>query len=299
MFARSPVRLLVFGDSWARCDEPGMTPWPELLGRSMRWNTINVAVPGSTSDEVLLQLESVKAYMKSTGTTLHPDAWAIIHAGGNDLLEEVINNAVSFALEAVSHSVLCCSSRCCEIKLLQKVASNMEEIAYHLHRDFGVHNIAFVSLPLTVAIPAVDGLVEALKKDLPYLAPVAPFVMRRLNATHESLLARHLRHFSATCSPEEGLQTIVLDEAAALESIQTSMSQSNAPALFLEDGLHLTQVGHDLLVKEFLDQMQDSLEDEEEEASPGSYGCVRLDDSQESGYDQVMTPNHPRMMHSM
>lgn len=256
-----PIRLIIFGDSWAKSEIPGITPWPELLGQHMNWSTLNVAVPGTTSEALLDQADSLKEYLTYAGATLHKDAWALVHAGGNDMLHAVLANPVRFALEATARSMLCCSTCCCQLNLFEQVASNMQALAHQLYQGFGVKNVMFVGLPLTAAIPVVDQLVAMLKEQLPYLAPIAPFVMRRLNSTHNAIIERHLQNFVRSSGHgSKYFQTLVLDEAFAIESAIDVASQSAASGcLFLGDGLHLTRHGHKVLANEMFTQISSFL----------------------------------------
>ena len=72
--ANPPVRLVIFGDSWARDDQ--MKTWPELLAQNLGWAAVNVALPGSDSNTLPLQLRLLETVLERSNRRLHPDAWA-------------------------------------------------------------------------------------------------------------------------------------------------------------------------------------------------------------------------------
>ena len=116
------IRLVIFGDSWARCD--GVHTWPELLGEHLGWPTINVALPGSDSATLELQFHLLRKVLERSGRELHPDSWALVHTGGNDVLRSGPNGIV----RAVMRALCCCCAclPCCHgaLGMLDGVASN-------------------------------------------------------------------------------------------------------------------------------------------------------------------------------
>ena len=82
----SALRLLIFGDSWASPEDPNVRPWPELLGLSLGWPTLNVAEMGSASTDLNSQSDRLLHMLRATGRKVHADAWVVIHTGGNDLV---------------------------------------------------------------------------------------------------------------------------------------------------------------------------------------------------------------------
>ena len=79
------VTLLVFGDSYV-ADPLVQRTWPILLADRLGWRSANFAVPGSGSGTLGRQLERAARLVRSGELALHPNAWALVHTGGNDLM---------------------------------------------------------------------------------------------------------------------------------------------------------------------------------------------------------------------
>lgn len=146
--ASSPVRLIIFGDSWAKTETATRT-WPELLGDRLGWTTVNVALPGSNSSLLQLQGEILLSYLSRRGQEVHEDAWALIHTGGNDLLAGRPEQLLGYVTSALGR-MLCCGAPCCgTAPVLDHVAANVQELVAQLYAQLGVRNVLLVRPPLT------------------------------------------------------------------------------------------------------------------------------------------------------
>lgn len=145
------IRLVLFGDSWVRDD--GLVTWPELLGHHLGWPTINVALPGSHSGTLSLQADILGEHLKSTGRTLHPDAWAVVHAGGNDVLHSNPADILSLIAKSVC---CCCCLPCTSVPMVDGSAQNVRMLSVRLRELFGVRNMLLVGPPITTRMPLVS-----------------------------------------------------------------------------------------------------------------------------------------------
>lgn len=177
------VRLVIFGDSWCRCDP--IRTWPELFGDHMGWRTINVALPGSHSGTLEMQARLLEAVLERSGATLHPDAWVIVHTGGNDVLRAGPNDLI-FAVLRTLCCCCCCVPGCSNAHwMLDDVADNIRELATKLREPpFGVRNLLLVGLPLCIKMPVVSKYLDFLLGVSPLLRHVGRFAVRRLNTLH-------------------------------------------------------------------------------------------------------------------
>lgn len=89
--AAAPSQVLVFGDSWAMWPMVSRT-WPVQLAALLGARALNFAVPGSRTDQLLMQLEGLLTSTEATRTAtgeLHGDTVAVIHTAGNDFMQRL------------------------------------------------------------------------------------------------------------------------------------------------------------------------------------------------------------------
>lgn len=243
------VRLVIFGDSWARSMMNDLRTWPELLADRLEWGSINAAISGCDSSRLGMQFELLKAMLAETGASIHENAWALIHAGGNDLMRTVSENFLGFAATATGSALCCLSPCCCRIASFEEVADNVEALIHRLDEELGIRNVILVGMPLTPATPFIGQLLETVFARRPCLVGVAKFVLWRLNATYNRTLARRLQHFNRSCG-ESASHGVVLDEAAAIDTCVGNKALGLTGNAMWIDGIHPTQLGHEALADE-------------------------------------------------
>ena len=87
MAGNAPIRLLIFGDSWASAEYGDIDTWPELLAeRHCHGHVLNLAQPYAGSDNLDWQIKRLKMLLLARTQVgeeevLHPEALAIIHSG--------------------------------------------------------------------------------------------------------------------------------------------------------------------------------------------------------------------------
>lgn len=219
------VRLVIFGDSWCRCDP--LRTWPELFGDHMGWITVNVALPGSDSATLELQARLLGAVLQRTGAKLHPDAWVIVHTGGNDVLRAGPQDLIVAVLRTLC-CCCCCIPACSNAHwMLEEVADNIRGLANKLREPpYRVRNLLLVGLPLCTKMPVVHKYLDFLLGVSPMLRRVGRFAVRRLNHLH---LAR-LRNLRAQLGGDAYGNVIALDEAGAIETIVEAAYAARTPA---------------------------------------------------------------------
>jgi len=247
-----PVRMLIFGDSWARSMSADMRTWPELMADRLHWPSINAAIPGGDSSKLLAQLEQLRNLFAETGATVDEDAWALIHAGGNDIMHAMGGDFMGFVTAATGNAVCCCAPCCCRLPVFEEVVDNVEELVHRLDEDLGIRNVIVVGLPLTSSLPFISQLLEMFAQTR-CLSSLAHFVLRRLNATYNRMLARRLQRLHRVCD-DSSRRTIVLDEAAAIDAC--SKKEYLSVEAMWKDGIHLTQLGHEALADEMFARAQ-------------------------------------------
>ena len=146
--AKEPIRLILFGDSWVRDDS--LVTYPELLGHHLGWPTVNVALPGSHSGTLQMQCEILNAHLQRTGHTVHPDAWALVHAGGNDVLHSSPTDLLRLIAKIVC---CCCCLPCTDVPMVDASAENIRKLGTRLRATFGVRNMLVVGPPITTRMP--------------------------------------------------------------------------------------------------------------------------------------------------
>ena len=137
-------RLLVFGDSWAKSAD-GEPTWAEIVGATLGWETLNAAENGAVSTDLEDQLDRLLARLRENGETVHNDAWAIVHIGGNELLCDM--DQVIGAL--LGH---------CGTSVLNLINERILALLLRLERSLGVRNVILVGIPLTRHLPLVAHL---------------------------------------------------------------------------------------------------------------------------------------------
>ena len=218
--AADPVKLILFGDSWVRDDF--MVTWPELLGEILGWPTINVALPGSHSGMLMTQAQLLRYALDRSGRTIDEDAWALVHTGGNDLLQ----NHPADMLKLIG-KLLCCG--CClsgvctsdDVPALEPQLRNTANLVATLRDTFGVRNVMLVSLPLTIHMPLVSKYLQLLLGSNPCIDFLGGVVVRRLNRLYLRRLARDSGRLA-------GVTAVALDEAGAIETLIAQAAQAAA-----------------------------------------------------------------------
>jgi lysophospholipase L1-like esterase len=243
--------MLIFGDSWARSPHGHLRTWPELLADQLDWACANVAIPGGDSSKLGMQLDMLQSMLVDSGAMIHEDAFALIHAGGNDLMRAISGDFLGFAGVASCNAACCLSPCCCRIGVFDEVADNVEELMIRLDEDLGIRNIIVVGLPLTPSLPFIAQLIKIFETRL-CLGCVANYVLRRLNSTYNRVLARRFQRYHKFCDTSAGM-TLMMDEAAAIDAC--SKNQESGAAMW-NDGIHPTQAGHEALAEEMYARFQ-------------------------------------------
>ena len=91
--------------------------------------------------------------------TLHHDAWALVHAGGNDLLHSSPHDILWLVGKVLC---CCCCLPCSDIPAIDHAIANIRALAVRLRSEFGVRNLLLCGLPLTMHMPVVDRYLELL-----------------------------------------------------------------------------------------------------------------------------------------
>lgn len=236
---KKPIKLILFGDSWVRDDF--MTTWPELLGEHLGWPTINVALPGSHSGMLKTQADLLAYALERTGRTIDDDAWALVHTGGNDLLQ----NHPTDMLKLIGRLLCCgCLPGVCtsdEEPALEPQLHNTTALVGTLRDTFGVRNVMLVSLPLTIHMPLVSRYLQLLLGSNSCIDHLGGVVVRRLNRLYLRRLERDARRLT-------GVTAIALDEAGAIETLIADAAAAAAKRELYGDGgpegeLELHEVG--------------------------------------------------------
>ena len=210
MAADGAIRLILFGDSWVRDEQ--MLTWPELLGDKLGWPTINVALPGSSSATLATQADLLAYALERSGRTLHEEAWALVHAGGNDLLGLSPTQMIGMLARLACTSCCCCLPSSDNLPMLEPQLANVAALVARLRHLFGVRNVMLVSMPLTTHMPLVAGFLRMLLGTNPCVSGIARVLVRRLNRIY-------LRRLERDCSTQAGVRAIALDEASAIDEI--------------------------------------------------------------------------------
>ena len=221
--ANPPVRLVIFGDSWARDDQ--MKTWPELLAQNLGWAAVNVALPGSDSNTLPLQLRLLETVLERSNRRLHPDAWALVHTGGNDFLRAGPKDILRAVLRTLCGCCACLPICWGAFQMLDEVANNVRALAARLREPpFGVRNLLLVGLPLCQQMPVVVKYTQFLLGVSPALQFAGRHAGGRLNATFLDRLQ--------AIKPQLGGdgEIITLDEASALEAIAKAAAGDVAKA---------------------------------------------------------------------
>lgn len=214
------VRLVIFGDSWCRADAQTRT-WPELLGEHLGWATINVALPGSGAGTLELQARLLAAVLAKTGRQLHPDCWALVHTGGNDVLQAGPANILRAVLRALCGCCYCLPPCSGALWMLDEVCNRVHDLAVRLHEPpFGVRNMLFVGMPLCNQMPVVQKYLEFLVGVSSLLQGLGRLAVRRLNVLHLERLRALRKRLGPT------LSVVTLDEAAAIEAVHEAAAEA-------------------------------------------------------------------------
>ena len=102
------VTMLVFGDSYV-ADPLVPRTWPILLADRLGWRAANFAVPGSGSSTLSRQLDRAARLVQAGELELHPNAWALVHTGGNDLMRSSVPALSVLLRAAVTTALPLCS----------------------------------------------------------------------------------------------------------------------------------------------------------------------------------------------
>ena len=208
------VTLLVFGDSYV-ADPLVPRTWPILLAERLSWRVANFAVPGSGSSTLSRQLDRATQLVRAGQLQLHPNAWALVHTGGNDLMRSSVS-ALSVVLRAAVATALplsLCSgggSTARARTLCDEVAERIASLAEGLE-DLGVRNVLMVGMPLTCSVPAVSQMCRAVAGA--DCGPLGGLVLRRLNSYHLGKLRAAASEVRC-----EGGQAVCLDEASSIDA---------------------------------------------------------------------------------
>jgi hypothetical protein len=218
-----PIRLILFGDSWVRDDS--LVTWPELLGHHLGWPTVNVALPGSHSGTLTMQADILAAHLQRTHRSLHPDAWALVHAGGNDVLHASPTDLLQLIGKAVC---CCCCLPCAQIPVIDGPADNVRTLGVRLRERFGVRNMLLVGPPITTCMPLVSRYLMLLIGRGAVSTFLGGVAVRRLNALY-------ITRMSAAAA-EAGIRVVAVDEAREIEAIAAGKASSAAATELHTDG---------------------------------------------------------------
>lgn len=244
-----PVKMLIFGDSLVRSHVADLKTWPELLAERLDFPSINAAIPGCDSTRLSLQLDLLMQLLEETGATVHEDAWALIHSGGNDIISSVQSDFLGLVTSAAGSALCCCSPCCCKIKTMEEAAKNIEELVVRLNEELGIHNVILVGPPITPNFPLVGQILHVAFGGKRCLFWMMHLVVRRANSIYNRRLARILRPFrKSPC--DDTAHGVVLDEANAIDAC----IDGNVVSIeeMWADPVHLSQAGHEAIAEEML-----------------------------------------------
>ena len=146
-----PARLLLFGDSWAKCESIYDDAWPELLGQTLGWRVVNLAAGHSDSGRLQAQAGALERLVER-GLELHEECVALVHTGGNDLWYA---SGTQFAGTGLLGLVATCGCSCFSPPLLRQIAQNIRGLSERLHDILGVRRFVWVGIPFTPALPMI------------------------------------------------------------------------------------------------------------------------------------------------
>ena len=260
--AADPIRLLIFGDSWASAEYGDIDTWPELLAeRHFSGRVLNFAQPFAGSNNLDWQLKRLKMMLMASsqggdGDILHPEALAIVHCGGNDLY-----HASPYSLAHVA-----AVSPCCGLvlpPLAKALAANLQSFVEGLI-ELRVCRVALAGVPLTAHVPMIAA--PAQKLPFPNLGAAAiGLVMRGCNTVLLAAMRAGLEDAqrASGVSLEVG---VCVDEASAINAVcarssrrgeQLGKHSSSDPMWY--DISHPSQALHTALADELHAQLSGAL----------------------------------------
>ena len=245
----SAVKLLVFGDSWAKAEGGDVDTWPELLAaRHCGRRSINLALPFASSSHLDYQLRRLDKMLDGGKLELDPDVLAIVHCGGNDL-----HQAEPAAVAAIAASSAACGLL--HPPLANTISLNLQQLVEGLIR-LGVMRVALVGVPLTACIPLLSQPAERLIEPMQTVAATAiELLMRGCNR----VILAALRHALVNAQRTTGVSldfALALDEARA---INDACRRHNALGSLWQDVSHPSQALHTALAIEMQGQLKSAL----------------------------------------
>ena len=260
MAGNAPIRLLIFGDSWASAEYGDIDTWPELLAeRHCHGHVLNLAQPYAGSDNLDWQIKRLKMLLLARTQVgeeevLHPEALAIIHSGGNDLY-----HASPLALAHVAAVSPCCGR---VLPPLAKVlASNLQRCIEGLI-ELRVCRVALVGVPLTACVPLIAEPAQQLP--FPTLGTAAiGLVMCGCNA----VLLAAMRQGLADAQRASGVSlevALCVDEASSINAVCARSRREGEPGECSSDRMwydisHPSQALHTALANELHAQLCSAL----------------------------------------
>ena len=245
-----PWKLVIMGDSWAQNYDRNHRTWPQQLGDHFGWPTVNVAACGATLQDVLnQQFDELVRFLSGRDEALDEDAWVVIHAGGNNLMEMVADGIDAELVRSVGLTVLHQPNT-----VLRRMAKEMRVLVSRLHLSLGIQNLILCGMPLSIDLPIVSlvlnnvvGNGASLSRDdsnnfvvanaglselppLPFgLRSLVSLLLNGLNGAHAQLLRQVAADFSQLVAggrkwagkPPKEARVLCVDETGLLNQVTT------------------------------------------------------------------------------
>jgi hypothetical protein len=238
-----PCQVLIFGDSWAAYPAVPKT-WPMQLADHLGVQAMNFAVPGSRTDQLLLQLEdlitSPEAARTPTGD-LDPSTVAVIHSAGNDFMQRVRMGAVTEIFREFPG---------------EEEAKTIKALMQSLYSS-GVRTFIVADVPLSKYVPGIrlvqpliQGMVRAGR--LEHLGvessdPAELAVELQATALHDRW-EQMLDEFRGEC---KDASVVHFDESFALTRLREAVGADQFDRSFFDmTMIHPSAYGHTLLAQE-------------------------------------------------
>eukprot|EP00746_Dinoflagellata_sp_MGD_P141231 gnl/MRDRNA2_/MRDRNA2_74375_c0_seq1.p1 gnl/MRDRNA2_/MRDRNA2_74375_c0~~gnl/MRDRNA2_/MRDRNA2_74375_c0_seq1.p1 ORF type:complete len:356 (+),score=21.19 gnl/MRDRNA2_/MRDRNA2_74375_c0_seq1:93-1070(+) len=290
--------LLIFGDSW--CAFPGS--WPEVFAQRKNWPFLSLAEGGCTSYALPHQVSVCSKYAQTKGLPDFPKI-AIIHIGGNDIQQtlccfgvlRLLQQLVLFFLQAGIWLGCCVMTLGCfgcrrrmAGRLLQLIVwpmdrlwndgmptftpglilDRIERAMHELERTHGVRCFVVSGIPVSMVVPLVGDIFQALlgicKPRGRKPSSIVRRCLSRVGMAFGALIMSTILclwrgsvydQFEATCRRFErkhpGCTVLFFDEATTIEAVVQARSSTEAERQpFWMDSIHPTLHGHSLIATE-------------------------------------------------
>lgn len=232
-------RMVVLGDSIAAgWGAPAGAAWPDQLGLDGRWRVINAAIPGETAAQGL-------ARTARDVNTWQPHVVLIAFGLNDGMLVPQRSAADRWRAERVAYGTLTGRSSVLWLRLQARLAP-LRSIAAP---DPGPQT----RLPLPTYQAALRTIVDSIRQAVPgarvaflTLTPVAAPVPDLAHAAQQRLTYAAYTGALAEVSIQTGVPVV---------DVYTPLAQADPDHVFLDDGLHLTSYGQQLVAEAVYDAL--------------------------------------------